>query len=464
MDHGLVRPVLAEAGKSRRPWWILFLGEAVAVGLATMPDAREHLGAYFLLLAVASVVALLAAQSLSGSGAAFLLLSGAVLRATLLVRAPDLSDDLLRYRWDARVAAAGISPYAHAPRDPAVSGIAPAASAALPHADVRSVYPPVAQAAFRTARLFGDGALPLKALFAAADLSVVALILALGGPGAGFGAALYAFHPLALTESAGQGHLDSLGVALLLAALVLLSRGTRGRAGVAFALAVMTKYVPLAGLGPLTRRGRGAFAAAAAAAGAALWALATRDGVSPLGGLPDYASRWEFNAALYPGLVGFFEHGDLAGHAKAAFLGLKAWLGHPAWTQALFPFFYAGFFARAALAAALLVVLVAVSWRVRDTELAVFLSLGALLLASPTLEPWYLLWILPFAARLRAPAFLYLSFTVPVSYALLYPVPWLPPVAVYAIEYVPFGALLLIAWRRHLRASLPTEPQRAGAE
>jgi hypothetical protein len=434
----------------------------VAVGLATLPDARGHLGAYFLLLAAASVVALLAAQSLSGSGAAFLLVSGGILRATLLLHSPDLSDDLLRYRWDARVAAAGISPYAYAPRNPVVARIAPEAAAALPHADVRSVYPPVAQAAFRAARIFGDGALPLKAIFAAADLSIVALILALGGPGAGFGAALYAFHPLAWTEVAGEGHLDSLGIALLLAAVILLARGRRVRAGIAFALAVLTKYVPLAGTGPLARRGRLAFAAAALASGAAIWVSALGAGASPLGGLPDYASRWEFNSALYPALRAFFEAGDVAGHAKAAFIGIKAFLGHPAWMQGLFPFFYAGFFARATLAAALLGSLVVIARRVPDTERAVFLSLAALLLASPTLQPWYLLWLVPFAARRRNPAFLYLSFAVPLSYALLYPVAWLPPPAVFALEYLPFLALL--AWpalRGRRAASGAAAPQAA---
>jgi hypothetical protein len=437
----------------------------VAVALALVPDARRHLGAYFLLLAAASVVALLAAQSLSGSGAAFLLLSGGILRATLLLRSPDLSDDVRRYLWDARVAAAGVSPYAYAPRDPAVSRIAPAVASEVPHADVRSVYPPVAQAAFRTARLFGSGALPVKAIFAAADLSVVALILALGGPAARFGAALYAFHPLAVTESSGQGHLDSLGIALLLAALALLARGRRGRAGIAFALAVLTKYVPLAATGPLARRGRLAFSAAALAAGVAIWVSATRGGASPVGGLPDYASRWDFNSALYPALEGAFEHVGVADRAKAAFIGLKAFLGHPAWMQPLFPFFYAGFFARAALAAALLAVLCGVAWRVRDTERAVFLSLAALLLASPTLQPWYLLWIVPFAARRKEPAFLYLSFAVPLSYALLYRPSWLPPPAVYVLEYVPFFSLLSLPWlRRRLPPRQSTTPLETGGQ
>ena len=79
----------------------------------------------------------------------------------------------------------------------------------------------------------------------------------------------------------------------------------------------------------------------------------------------------------------------------------------------------------------------------RDTETAVFASLAVVLMLAPTLHPWYLLWILPFAARRRNAAFLYLSFAIPVSYALLYPVPGLSRGVIYAIEYLPFAVLLL---------------------
>ncbi len=82
-----------------------------------------------------------------------------------------------------------------------------------------------------------------------------------------------------------------------------------------------------------------------------------------------------------------------------------------------------------------------------DTERAVYASLAVLLLASPTLHPWYLLWVLPFAARRRDPAFLYLSFAVALSYALVHPVAWLPRALVYAFEYVPFALLLARSYR-----------------
>ncbi|MEP6993880.1 MAG: glycosyltransferase 87 family protein [Acidobacteriota bacterium] len=428
-------------GKAKR-WLLLACGEILAIGFLFAPDARTHLTITLGLYAAGSLLALSAARSLSGSGPRFLLLAAALFRATLCFRAPDLSDDSARYVWDASVARQGISPYAFAPDDPAVSGVAPTRSASLPHADVRTVYPPVAQAAFRAGGMLGAGVWPLKALFAAADVSVVALILALGGPGAGFGAALYAFHPLAILESAGQGHLDALGVALLLASLVYLERRRPGRAGVAFALSLLTKYVCAFAAIPLIKRGRLRFFAAGLAVAAAIWIASIRGGVLPVGGLADYASRWEFNAAAYPALTAMFDRGDVPAAAKTAFLSLKERLGHPRWTERLFPFFYAGFFARAVLAVLLGAALIVIGWRVRRTEAAVFASLAALLLASPTLHPWYLLWVLPFAARRREPAFLYLSFSVALSYALLDPARWLPAGLIAFLEYGPFFVLL----------------------
>ncbi len=417
--------------------------------MVLLPDARTALARYLLLFAAGSVLALLAACSLSGSGTGFLLAAGALLRATLLLRTPDLSDDVRRYAWDARVSAAGVSPYAHAPSDPAVARLDPETAASMPHAGVRSVYPPAAQAAFRSARLLGEGPFPLKAASAAADLSIVALLRALGGPGAGFAAALYAFHPLPVTESAGQGHVDSLGVALLLASLVYLARSKPGRAGLAFGLSVLTKYAPLLAALPLLRRGRWRFAAAALATAAALWLAASRSGVSPWGGLSDYATRWEFNSAAYPAFERAFAETAAPERAKAAF---SDWEGRPAWMQPAFAFFYPGFFARAALALLAAAALAVIARRARDLETAVFASLATLLLVSPTLHPWYVLWVLPFAARARQAAFLYLSFAVVLSYALLYPIAGLHRGVVYALEYVPFAALLALPLLRRRAA------------
>jgi hypothetical protein len=129
----------------------------------------------------------------------------------------------------------------------------------------------------------------------------------------------------------------------------------------------------------------------------------------------------------------------------------------------VFPYFYDGFFARAVLGLLLAAVLALIGWRVRDARQATFASIAALLLVSPTLHPWYLLWVLPFAAERREPAFLFLSFAAPLSYLLLYPVPGLSPAAIRALQYGPFAALLAATLLRGRREGRVRPPREAAA-
>jgi hypothetical protein len=409
----------------------------VALGFLFLPDARRHLAWYLGLFLVGAVVSLLAARSLSASGRGFLVLSAALLRATLLFRAPDLSEDVWRYLWDGEVARHGISPYRYAPDDPALQGFSSNLRAHLAHQEIRTVYPPVAQTVFREFGRFG--LFSLKAVMAAADVAVVGLLFSAGGS---FPAALYAFHPLPITEIAGQGHLDSLGAALLLAALLYVRSGRRAAAGLAFAASVLTKYVSIAAAIPIFRRGRLAALTASVLLGAAVWLAATRSGVSPAGDLKQFSLRWDFNSVLYPAAVRLMEVTNLPETAKNVFIDWKERHHDPRWAQAVFPYFYSAFFARVLLAGVLAVLLVLIGRRVADLEAAVLASLGALLLFSPTLHPWYLVWILPFAALKREPAFLFLSLAAPLAYALLYPLPGVPSAMIFALEYVPFALLL----------------------
>jgi hypothetical protein len=165
----------------------------------------------------------------------------------------------------------------------------------------------------------------------------------------------------------------------------------------------------------------------------------------------DYAERWEFNSPVYMGAFALMESSELPRRAKDAFLALKEEWNHPAWTQGVFPYFYAAFFARALLGLLLAAALLVIGRRRTDLRASVFAGLAALLLLSPTLHPWYLLWVLPFAAMRREPAFLYLSFVVPVAYALLYPLPGVPPGLVYAFEFLPVAVLLALTLARRQR-------------
>lgn len=413
--------------------------EAVYGALWLAPDFRAHLSWFFALFLSAALLALVFARS---AGPRSALVCGLLFRATLLGRAPDLSDDLYRYAWDGRVAGASISPYAATPDDPGLAFLRDGDWQRIGHRDARTVYPPAAQVLFKVAAVAGDPKLVLKLMFAAFDLGVVWLLLR--WPAGRFAAALYAAFPLAVFESAGMGHLDSAGVALLVAALLLLEQGHNLRSGAALALATLVKYVPIFAFLPFLRRGRCLLLVSFALTGGALWWAGCRGGFSPAAGLGNFAARWEGNSVVYPVFERAVELSRLPERAKARYAAWKAARPQKPWMERPWRYFYAAFFARAFLGGLLVAGLAVIAARQSDPLAAVAASMELLLLLSPVFHPWYALWMLPLAALFRRASWLYLSTAIALAYALLYPVAFFSRPVVLAFEYVPFAVL---RWR-----------------
>jgi hypothetical protein len=101
----------------------------------------------------------------------------------------------------------------------------------------------------------------------------------------------------------------------------------------------------------------------------------------------------------------------------------------------------------------MLAALVAIARRRRPepqrTWEAAALAAGAYLLLVPTsMHPWYVIWMVPFLALTRSPAWLYFSGAVTLSYVkyVVEPAPF--PWWAWAAEYLPLYALLSVAgWR-----------------
>ena len=341
------------------------------------------------------------------------------------------------------------------------------------------MYPPLALGMFGAASTLPRPLLAWKSALAAVDLAGCALLLALARRrGSEWVALAYVWNPLLVVEGAGMGHVDVLGASLVIACVWLLGAGGReegGRAdarpdpeaafggsgsedprtqwalaGVAAALAVLAKLVPLAAL-PLWWRGAGGrrgrfFAAGAvslllpAAAAVLFW---TR-GVPP--GLVEYAVRWEYNGPLYEPLWRLVRllRLDLAA-AGAVHLVRTAFGGDvdaAPWST-LYSYAYPQFLARAALLAAAAAAWLRL-WRRRPAPVhAAFAAFAVVLLASPTFYPWYLIWILPWAALLGVRAVLLLSATLPLAYLpALAGLPYFP--WVYGAVWLPPAILLLI--------------------
>ena len=335
--------------------------------------------------------------------------------AAVLVRVPLLlvpaawSDDVFRYVWEGRVWLAGENPFALPPDAPALAPLRDALWERVNHRGVSSIYPPLAQALFVLVSPFG--VLGWKLLSAAADTGTAAL-LHRRSPRAGW---LWALLPLPALESAGSGHLEGIGVLLLVGAL-------GGRPAWAWAGA-MVKLLPGVVLPTLLgRSGRAWGLAALATVFAALPILAAGEGAWR--GFETYRQTWAFNASLYAVADLLLPEG--AARPLLQLLGFVVALG------------------------ALL--------RTRDPGRLALAVTGAFVLLSPTVHPWYVLWPLAAGLWVGAGAWTVLAVGVPLAYVVLgtYDAAtssWSEPIWPRLVFYPVFYAFLLVGAAR--RALLP---------
>jgi hypothetical protein len=425
------------------------------LGLLLVFDLAHHLAMTLALLGAAFLGLLLAAPRLEAASVpcgGAVLLGALLLRLPLLPVPPTLSDDVLRYLWDGKVASAGLNPYALAPAAGKLIPLRDEIWERLPHRQVPTVYPPLSIAAFSIASRLPFPMPAWKLMVSAADLAACWLLLLaarrLGVPEGR--TAWYAWNPLVALEVAGMGHVDALGVAAVIGAVLFLlppvlpSIKRRGAAAAATlaAAGVLAKLVPFAALPMWARqsgRPRRFLFMSLGLIAAAAFPVVMATGVPP--GLVIYGVSWEFDGPLFEPLWRLLA---AAGAAPALAHGLdrlKELTGIYQGLNPLYPYLYPQFLAKLLLAAGMAVA-VALSLRERDPAAGTGRLLGRLLLLSATVYPWYLLWVLPWAALRRDTAWLALSALILLSY-----LPQLAGVALWPWVYLgiwgPFLALVL---------------------
>lgn len=430
-DLAAADPRAAASGSPRRsgglPWLGVagsLLAELALLGtLAAQGDPAARplltvsllLGATIAMLLLARAAARVALPTLAVLGAALLL------RLVLLPLPPTLSSDVWRYLWEGRVAASGGNPYVTAPDHPALAPLRDAGWERVDHREVPAAYPPLAMTAMSVvARLRPPlRLLAWKLLVVAADLVACWLLLrvarAAGRPPAR--ALWYAANPLVVLETAGMAHLEPLGVAAALAAGLAVRRRDAVAAGLAAAGAALAKLGPVVAW-PMWARQSGrprAFLLVAAVLTAVGLApvLASTGGVPP--GLAAYAVRWEFAGPLHEPLWRLLAAADAPASVKHALDLMKQWTGMVEPLNRLYPFVYPQLLARLLLGVAGIAVIArSPAWREPVAGAATLF--GALLLLSPTLYPWYLLWVLPWAALAGQRRWLWASAAAPLAY------------------------------------------------
>lgn len=380
----------------------------MSVGLASLGDPREHAVAVSLGLTVWGLfVALVlsgAAPAAPGGSVGTLVLVACLVRLPLLTWPPTLSDDVYRYVWEGRVWLAGFSPFAFAPDAAELAFLRDADWSRVNHRSVSSVYPPLAQLLF--VLFSGIGVWGIKLVMAAADC-VTAALLWRRSPRSGW---LWALLPLPAVESAANGHLEAVGVLLVVLAL-------RGSDFAAF-LAAMLKGLPailLVRRPPRTWLFYGVLG---------VLAFVPLLGEGFTRGLRTYEASWTFNAGVY---------------------GSIAWLLGD------------GLLARRLLLGVGMVIVVLAVLRLRSPARVALWTFGAFVVLSPTVHPWYVLWPLGVAVWLGERAWVALAALVPLAYLVIGTLDpfgvWHESLWVRFVEWVPFGVLLgWDAWLRFSRA------------
>ena len=307
-----------------------------------------------------------------------------VLRVAVLPMEPG--DDFWRYLWEGRIQQHGFNPYVESPDSARLESLRDAGWGKINHPKSPAIYPPATEMVFAalarvvpaTAQSPGS-VLLFKIVFVLADLATVVLLLRLiGGEDRHRVAAWYAWNPAVVFACAGAGHFDSLLLVTLTAAVLLLHRATAGdparpawswslASAACLGLAIAFKLIPIFLL--------------------PVWLFALRRRAAALLlsiGIP---------AALtlpYGGPSVVLE--PLLAFTRITRFNDLVW----GWIEAVtvrnpygrnWPF-----------TLALVLAVSVIVWKFRaDWRRSALWGLGAALLLSPVLHPWYVTWILPLA-------------------------------------------------------------------
>jgi alpha-1,6-mannosyltransferase len=420
-------------------WRVYILGATLCVALTICSRNFGDRGgpSFMASLTVAGILYLLAVREFFATPrfARRVVVVGLVLAAVwniAFLRVPaGADDDIHRYVWDGRVQRLGYNPYIVVPSDPALAGLHTPETRTLNHPGLPSPYPAGAELFFRAVTAIHESVFALKVAFVVCDFAIVFVLLDIlrrSGQGAHWVLA-YAWNPLLAVEVAGSGHIDIVGVLLLLVSVAALERRWRAIAALAFGLAVAVKLLPIVLLPLYWRRVRIRDAALAAVVVGLLYVPFLNHGRIPLGSLGTYVHSFRFNDPVFATIERVAAPQLLAGLAVLVGFLTAMWMRRKsaAWSADAF------------------------AW-----------PMAASLLCAPVVYPWYLLWMPPFLrSASTVPILIWTVSIIPTYYVWHLRTlgrPWLLPGWVMLLEYGCVAMTAAIILLR--RITRPAPPQR----
>jgi hypothetical protein len=342
---------------------------------------------------------------------------------------PIFEDDYFRYLWDGRQFAVTGNPYGVPPAvffaDASVPDSFQSILNQINHPHVPTIYGPVCEYVFLIAHWIAPAQLwPIKIILIGAELIALGLLLRMAAPR---NALLFAWCPLLIQETAFTAHPDILGVVCIVAALWMRQQQRWMAVAVLCALAVAARIhgmllVPFL-LWPLRTKPLLVFIATLALCYAPFW---IQGSAADIAGLRAFAGEWEFNSSIF-----------------ALVKALGGWNAAKLICNAAFIVFFVWWFFRHRNSASL-----------RGNAIY-----GVFFLLSAVVNPWYLLWLLPFVVM--QPTLVGIAALVAVSLSYLHGAnlglenlgPYDHPKWLRPLEYGIVLAAALSQWRRNLFAA-----------
>lgn len=379
---------------------------------------------------------------------------GLVMRLIMIFSTPILEDDFYRYLWDGAVTANGINPYRYSPEDiqntqnptdfrlkklKILVNQSGAIFERINFPSIRTIYPPITQAAFAISYLIKPWKLwSWRFLLLLVDLLnfflIFKILKKLKKPQAW--AVIYWWNPLLIKEIFNSGHMDILIFPFLLLSIYFFLNKQILLAAAGLGLAAGVKFWPVVLLPVILRpvfKSPGKLIFAEILFMLLIFVMIYPQysiGVDAHSAFQNYSHRWESNTALFPLLVRF-----------SRFV-LKSRGIHPGFGQ---------WMARLILFSIMIFWTIRVAWRPvensQDQMKRMLSVLIALFLLSPTQFPWYFVWLLPLLVFEPKNSLLLFTALLPLYYLKYYfeshSQPQIFENIIIWIEFVPVWILLI---------------------
>ncbi len=335
---------------------------------------------------------------------AFFWLGAIGLRLSTLGFAPG--DDFWRYLWEGRIQVAGWNPYEHAVNAAALEHLRDPIWEMVRLPRWAAIYPPGAEMLFAALARLGESRWLFRGVFFVGEMLTLFLLIRINtGSGRYRASAWYAWNPAVAAMLIGSAHFDSVMILAMTAAMWALHRadplrrGTYAWSWVVLAaallgMAISLKLVPLVLL--------------------PVWAIALR------------RKAWVLGTSIaIPLLLSMLYGGpQVALKPLARFARDTQFNGLFWWVPELF---LPKQFHNQLYLVILGLTICVIAWIFReDWRRGSLWALGAALILSPVLHPWYVIWILPLAAWRKVHGWTILSLTVLAALLVWDASPWWP--------------------------------------